>query len=214
MNSLLFDWDSDALQRKYSQTYCIFERDKKQEIFYVSEVANMSSDSPSLVYLHVPYRGGDGRWMDGSGVHAGAMHEQSSNSLKVHGTSVPVGHLQGLASKAKYFVDKNNALYFGGRKMRKTFKWGIDKENWFISRAANATNYTLPKILEFVMSAFSRKEHASYQLLSEEVAVCGGVIKILNVTVGFLDGTQAKVKNAAVGKILSELEPSWTISYW
>jgi hypothetical protein len=213
--SLLLDWDTDAIIRKYSGTYCTMEIDGNKSLVYVTEPASMGSEQPSLLYIHSPQLQSDGRWTDGPGVHGGAIHTHSSGNLKVNGSPVPTGHLQGLSRKAKYFVCGFNALYFGARKLHKTFKWGIDKDSWHITRAAAANVYTVPTIVEFVMAQFtSRKEHAEYKLLSEEVAVIGGVIKILGVTVGFLDGTQAKVKNAAVGKILSELEPSWTISYW
>lgn len=214
MSSLLLDWDADSLQRKYQSTYCNIEKDGVKKIYFVSEVSGMNLDSPALTYVHEPYKSGGALWSDGGGTHFGAIHEKSGTKLKIHDVSIPVGHLQGLATKAKYFTTGYDALYFGARRLKKSFKWGINKDDWYITRVANAALVPIPKILELVMSSFTKKENKEYLLLSEEVAVIGGAIKILNVTVGFLDGTHAKVKNAAVGKILSELEPTWTISYW
>ena len=211
----LLDWGSDDLHRKYAATFAKLKfGDGTDKLVYVSDMQTLASDVPTFIHANGIQAVLKDLFTYGNTEYFGAIHEHSGSGLTWDGRTYKCGHLQGFALKAKYFVCGRGGLYFGSRALKKTFRWGMHKDDWFINRAANAAHITLPKILEYAASVFKKAEHKEYKLLSEEVAIVGGVIKILEVTVGYLDGNHAKVKNAAVGKILSELEPTWVISYW
>lgn len=215
------DYEFSDLARKYQGQWCRVNILGEEKIVRVHEQTNYSPTMPVRIESYVPniVAGVKKDWKEIPADIFGAIHQGCfrSKSLDFEGKSYPVGQLLGLSKDAQYFVTSTGGLYFGARRLQKSFRWGVSGDDYEAAhKAGEKLKSHFLALTEFVYTT-PRKEKATltdFKYLSPEVAVIKNVIHILGIAVGFLDGTYAKVKNRAVGKILLELEPSWTISYW
>jgi hypothetical protein len=212
------DWGPEDLIRKYSNTFCIVVGEKESKLLYVAELHQ--TNDPNLPLYVQPYDIYDTpvKPITQQKVPVvGAVTAHTAGHLKIDGKECPSVMLTGYSKRAGYVtVGTDDVLYIGYRIPSKSFFWGMHKDVWKCTVAAGSYLTGLgQRIIDFVYFTFkSRKVTDKYQLLSNEVVVVEGVIKFLEVPVGFLVGNVAKIKSPAVGKILSEVAPEWTIVYW
>lgn len=221
-----FDWDGDAILRKYHNTICTMRNLDTGEtrLAYINELnpSNPEVDIPAKAHFITPfgsidpdkYPKGVNRQMSCTNPQTVGVVTANSKAPYLYQAGVYLQRVQlsGFSKPAGYFISFDLKAYFCSRKMQKSFKWGMEYDNFEIKVVTPALNNA--KAIDWAKAQGVKASTDEYKLLSNDVLVDRGALYILGVHVGFEENGVVTIKSRAVAKIISELEPSWKINFW
>lgn len=203
----MIEWDPDALSRKYSSTYCIID-DFERDYFGLGYIAGIDSDG-QVTYF---------RKYTADSAHYKIHVDTTQLKFDVDSEEVFIGRLSPLTVRAGYH-SVGDFIALVSRKVIKSFKWGVAMDDLdFVISPRFAVTTTQSRALTARLLGVEPQipsVNGNFERFSNEVARIGDKIYILGTHVGFVNGNDISVKNAAVAKLLSkQLGTPWKINLW